>query len=256
MAAAIRTCIGTGQLKSNTASNTADFIEFIDHLFDCLNSRSLYSRNPYSCALTDSGIVKSFLTDASQYFKNLYKLKAGKLTQPPCIKGFTQINGVFQFFEKEKAHNIVFLLTNRLNQDVLKNLLSIFRQHGGYNKNPTVRTIRTSIRSNCIFSLYASKGANCEAIQEVEESIILSEDVTQIDKCNSKSDSDTKCDSNLSISSSKNPIESPNQNKVGFTLEDCSVTYFAGYLGYRVIKKFGCNQCKNELLLEGETLNI
>lgn len=186
----------------------------------------------------------------------MYKLKAGKLTQPPCIKGFTQtINGVLQFFEEGKAYNIVFLLTNRLNQDVLENLFSIFRQHGGYNKNPTVRTIRTSIRSNCIFSLYASKGANCEAIQEVEESIILPEDVTQIDKCNSKSDSDTEFDSNLFISSSKNSIESPNQNKVGFTLEDCSVTYFAGYLGYRVIKKIGCNQCKNELLLSDINLN-
>jgi len=52
MSAAIRTCIQTGrQLQSNTSSNTADFIEFINNLFDCLNSRSLYTNNPYLCAL-------------------------------------------------------------------------------------------------------------------------------------------------------------------------------------------------------------
>lgn len=80
MSATIRTCIQTGQLQSNTSSNTADFIEFINHLFDCLNSRSLYSHNPYHCAITDSGTVKIFLTDTSQYFTNLQKLKNGKLT--------------------------------------------------------------------------------------------------------------------------------------------------------------------------------
>jgi hypothetical protein len=60
MSATIRTCIQTGQLLSSTASNTADFIEFINNLFDCLNSRSLYSHNPYLCTLTDSGTVKHF----------------------------------------------------------------------------------------------------------------------------------------------------------------------------------------------------
>lgn len=71
MSATIRTCIQTGQLQSNTSSNTADFIEFINNLFDCLNSRSLYSNNPYRCALTNSGTVMNFLIEASQYFINL-----------------------------------------------------------------------------------------------------------------------------------------------------------------------------------------
>jgi hypothetical protein len=45
------------------------------------------------------------------------------------------------------------------------------------------------------------------------------------------------------------------------TLEDCSVTYFSGYLAHKCIKKFNCNDCiehlttkrdlndKNQLLL-------
>jgi hypothetical protein len=63
--------------------NTADLISFINNLFDCLNSKSLYGHDPYLCAITDSGIVKNFLIKASQYFTNLQKLKKGKITQPP-----------------------------------------------------------------------------------------------------------------------------------------------------------------------------
>ena len=252
MSAAIRTCIQTGQLQSNTSSNTADFIEFINHLFDCLNSRSLYSHNPYLCALTDVGTVKNFLIGASQYFTNLQKLKKGKLTQPPCFKGFTQtINGVLQFFEAEKSNDIVFLMTNRLNQDRLENLFSIFRQKCGYNKNPTARTIRTSIRSNCIFSLCTSKGTNCETTQDVNPVII--DPVRPLNKINFNSsklssDSDTECNSNLSLcflSSDEDSVNTDNNTDV--TLEDCSVTYFAGYLGYKCMKKFNCNHCQLEL---------
>lgn len=38
MATIIRTCIETDQLKSSTAKDTADFIDVINKLFDCLNS--------------------------------------------------------------------------------------------------------------------------------------------------------------------------------------------------------------------------
>lgn len=170
MSSAIRTCAETGQLRSQTAIDTADFIEFMNKLFDCLNSRSLFSSNPYNSALNHSGTVKTFLLKASEYFLNLKKIKKGKISQPPCFKGFTQtINAILSFFEEEKSNEITFLMTNRLNQDVLENLFSIFRQKGGYNKNPTSRTIRTSIRSNSIFSICTSAGTNCETSQEIDD---------------------------------------------------------------------------------------
>ncbi|KAL4132673.1 hypothetical protein QTP88_009791 [Uroleucon formosanum] len=138
---------------------------------------------------------------ASQYFTNLQKLKRGKLTQPPCLKGFTQtINGVLQFFEAEKSNDIVFLMTNRLNQDKLENLFSIFRQNGGYNKNPTAKTIRTSIRSNCIFSLCTSKGTNCEVTHEDDNPVIINP-IRPLNKINfnGSTSSDSESNSNLSL---------------------------------------------------------
>lgn len=69
-------------------------------------------------------------------------------------------------------------MTNRLNQDILENVSTVSRQKGGFNTNPTSRTIyRTSIRSSCIFSLCTSTGTNCEAIQETYD--FLSIDVNQ-----------------------------------------------------------------------------
>lgn len=65
MSSAIRTCVATGQRCSKTATDTADFIKFINNLFDCLNSKSLCRNNPYNSILTHSGIVKTFLLDAS-----------------------------------------------------------------------------------------------------------------------------------------------------------------------------------------------
>ena len=103
------TCAETGQLCSKTAIDTADFIEFMNNLFDCLNSRSLYCNNPYNSALTHTGIVKTFLINASKYFINLKKIKKGKISQPPCFKGLTQtINAILQFFEDEKCNDIFF----------------------------------------------------------------------------------------------------------------------------------------------------
>jgi hypothetical protein len=57
MSSAIRTCTETGQLHSKTAFDTADFIEFVNNLFDCLNSRPLFSHKQYNTALNHSGIV-------------------------------------------------------------------------------------------------------------------------------------------------------------------------------------------------------
>ncbi|KAJ8913806.1 hypothetical protein NQ315_002712 [Exocentrus adspersus] len=51
VAATIRTCVETGELTSDTALNTADFIEYMNNIFDSMNSKSKFSRNPFNCAL-------------------------------------------------------------------------------------------------------------------------------------------------------------------------------------------------------------
>lgn len=141
----------------------------------------------------------------------------------------------------------MFLLTNRLNQDVFENLFSIFRQKGGYNKNPTSRTLRTSFRSSCIYSLCNSKETNCEENDVIGGSDLIHNIVSYKNDTNSLSDSDSVT-SLLSTSSSENSITNKIEKNKLITLENCSVTYFSGYLAYKCIEKFNCEMCKLNLI--------
>jgi len=74
MSAAIKTCIKTGELKSSSALFTAEFITFVNNLFDCLNIRSLYSSNPYMCAISKERLKQlEFLESTKTWCQSLKK---------------------------------------------------------------------------------------------------------------------------------------------------------------------------------------
>jgi len=52
MAATIKTCVYTRELKSKTALQTANMIKYLNDLLDVLNSMSLYNSNPFKCAIS------------------------------------------------------------------------------------------------------------------------------------------------------------------------------------------------------------
>lgn len=113
--------------------------------------------------------------------------------------------------------------TNQLNQDVIENLFSIFRQKGGYNRYQTVRIISTSFRSTSIYSLICtSKGTNCEQIEERYQ-----EDLKIVDNLKNKiineDESDTES-STLSKSSSSSTSASLNLAKKSMWLKTTTET--------------------------------
>jgi len=168
----IKTVIQTGELMSPTAEDTASFIELVNNVFDVLNSRQLFNNNPLKTALTKSTSTESFniLLEAGKCFKSLKQVpthcRGRCMSRPYCFEGMVQtINGVMELFSDEKEKDeFSHLLTNRLNQDPLENFFSVLRQKGGFNPNPTARTLRTSFRSKCIelFDIDFSKDTNCE----------------------------------------------------------------------------------------------
>jgi len=46
VSAAIKTCVATGQHKSSSATNTSEFIDVINKMFDSANSKNLSDPNP------------------------------------------------------------------------------------------------------------------------------------------------------------------------------------------------------------------
>ncbi|KAL4090996.1 hypothetical protein QTP88_025743 [Uroleucon formosanum] len=175
MASTIRTCIETNELKSNTAKNTANFVDFINKLFDSLNSKTLYTSNPYNCGLSDSGVVKPFLNEAATYFINLQKNKKGKMTKPPCFKG-------------ANCENII--------------------ENTDYQTNEQVSILLEGEQINNIENDQSSDTNSECSVNDID--VLVPEDL----------------------------------NSISVTLGDCSVTYFAGYLAFKCIKKFSCENFK------------
>jgi hypothetical protein len=140
----LKTCISTGQITSPTAAATADFIKEMNNLFDVLNSKNLYSSNYFACAISDERPNQlHFLNEVKLWVNEL------ELSQPikryglklPCFNGLAwTLNAITMLYLQQKDLSYKHLLTSRLNQDILENTFSIYRQRGGFNRNPTART--------------------------------------------------------------------------------------------------------------------
>lgn len=167
VAAVLRTCIATGQIKSKTAVATADFVQELNNLFDCLNSKSLYSSNMYSCALNDDKpYLLNKLMKAKEWCAQLELIQPIKVYGKvlPCFNAMEwSINSIIMIYTQQQNLGFKYLLTSRLNQDIIENTFSVFRQRGGFNRNPTARTFRTSFRFQARHNIMkATDSSNCE----------------------------------------------------------------------------------------------
>jgi len=148
VSAAIKTCIATGEIKSSTAINTANFIEVVNKMFDSANSKNLCDPNPNRRPMSNRNPqIFENLEKAKKLFKNTIKIchRTKKTSIPPCFIGIVwTTTAIQQLYESEKLEmsavapsiNIeYFLLTNRLTQDALENFFSIMRQKNGYVEN-------------------------------------------------------------------------------------------------------------------------
>lgn len=164
-----------------------------------------------------------------------------------------------QLFDEENTEGIEYLLTNRINQDVLENLFSIYRLKGGNNKNPSARLLRSVFRSYLTEMLVRLPGhQNCEA--EIDSlTCDLPDKVRKPDNDPEEwqtsapqpaspqpTSSHPPKEGNLEESSScvNVAVASSNVPAEGApSLEQCSVTYFAGWLAKKCNDKFKCIKC-------------
>lgn len=144
MAATIKTCVYAGELKSKTALQTANMIRYLNDSFDVLNSMSLYNSNPFKCAISNERPLQlKFLEKARSTFENIEKMDAKikkAANKPLCFDRICwTINAIMMLYNEQKEIGFTYILTERLNSDVIKNTFSIFRQRGGYNRNLTTK---------------------------------------------------------------------------------------------------------------------
>lgn len=267
VSAAIQTAIQSGELKNDTAQHTAHFVNLCNDLFDCLNSKNKFDRNPYRCAITknQNSEVNLTLIKGKKTFCELQKITINKknerqLTRPPCFDGMVQtINAVLQLSAEEFTPGTgnKFLLTYRLNQDVIENLFGIYRLKGGCNRNPTSRSLRSTFRSNFLNNLITFEKTNCESDQDlfIPTATTNQENTRQCDSIPSTSMQQGYIGENIEGPLTELPILTQSSNIIEITrsqqnlsLETCSVVYFAGWIGKSCIDKFDCSDCKKKLL--------
>lgn len=78
----------TGDLKHPACEAIANFIQRINDLFDCLNSRRAYDSNPYKCAFSEKQLqIESFLRKSYSWLKEWHTVSSN-LWDFPCFAGF------------------------------------------------------------------------------------------------------------------------------------------------------------------------
>nr|CAI5856161.1 unnamed protein product [Callosobruchus analis] len=218
VAAAMLTAVGTEQLP-NEALATSNLIKIMDSTFDALNSRYPFSSKTANRPLMDSNPhVLESLDKGINTMSQLKQILIKVYSDDKCYQNVAQLP---------------YLLTGRLNQDSLENTFSTYRQHGGYNKNPIARTFNSLFKSNSVSGLLKPPNdSNCEPDEDID--LFAQSAPTML----VPEESDVE---SLSVSSSASDDT---------ILEDCSVTYFAGYLAKKLLETFECHYCRKNFIGE------
>lgn len=127
---------------------TAEFLERMDKLFDCLNSNAVQADESRKLryALTGSCEHHDFLRPCLSWI-SLWKFD-GASSKHPTIKGWKiTISAILSLWEDlHENFNFEFLLTRRLNQDPIENLFATVRQQHGCNETPNVFQFMTGLK--------------------------------------------------------------------------------------------------------------
>ncbi|CAG4957376.1 unnamed protein product [Colias eurytheme] len=250
VSAAMETAVATGDLKSETAVHTAKFLKEINNLFDSLNSKSLKHKNPYKRALTKKNdAVRKTLKNGLKIMNDLKKInytKDGqkKYTVPLCFTGMVQtITSVLCLFDEEFKNGIQFIHTYRLNQDIIENLFGLYRTKTGSNRNPTAKQLRAVFRNNFLNGLTSMDTGNCEGDDEKfitiddENEPPVQDDQIPSTITSTPSTSITNLEPAPSTST-MTALSEPEEITCSNKLEECSISYFAGYLGKKCFEKY------------------
>ncbi|XP_055839315.1 transposable element P transposase [Episyrphus balteatus] len=257
--AAIRTLVETKKLKktSNTvALSTASFFEQFDKLMDCMNSGSLFDKNPFKSAIQEGNAVYKHIEDSLQYVKEIQRLN--DLGSFHHIYGIRHtLNATLGLYHKMTSsdQSITYILTKRLNQDVAENLFSVVRAMGGNNKSPSVYELNillAKVMSSRL--LQCTPHSNCLDDEDIPLDIHFenkAENDISTDPIVSKSDQlidmalfHEEYQEFLSIDTFDSDIR----------IELTSLRYFSGYVVSKMLPKLNCPQCEELILKRDEVL--
>jgi len=235
-ATGIKTMSDRGDLISDSAQATAEFLFKINDIFDALNIKNQLSSNPLAMAISETNEKPLEVLQSAQKYISTWRVDKPEgsriAVKPNCFSGLLQtVTAVLQLWDALKGGVLQFLLTGRLNQDPLENCFSEIRGRGGFNMFPTCRQFRVNLENiicQRISAQWASGNSQYEDIPNLitEDELIAEEE----DLATPNNDFDDWEDDTL---------EEPSATEM------CAISYFAGYISYATNKKFNCERCQN-----------
>ncbi|XP_077270670.1 uncharacterized protein LOC143901913 [Temnothorax americanus] len=150
-AASLRWCGQKGFLENVEWVETARMIKLLNDWFDIFNSKSMYGnysgKNAYGKNLEEQNAILHEMTSF------MYELRVGNhkslmLFQKGFIVSSNSLEQLLPYLiEKYSTANIEYVITNRLNQDVLENFFSFIRSNGGgANDQPTALDFKYRVK--------------------------------------------------------------------------------------------------------------
>jgi len=250
--AAMLTHVSLGNASSPSYIHTAEFIDIIDSLFDCLNSSSLNNRNgkPYSTALRPNNAPHQFLMNHKKFIKELeYYSGNKKVRDPPYKNGLLlSINSILQLFSdlssSQNKHD--YLLIRHIQQDFVEASFGIMREKSGCSSTLTVQQFISSFKSLLVHNFAsASARTNCE----------WDDDCLLTHIFNSQSSNSNLEQTSTSNAHNINLMSFPSEHYQlvdDITVKNSS-SYISGYILRRIFTSTECSSCHSTLI---ETSNI
>ena len=119
------------------------------------------------------------LNEMEEIVRKMYFIdkKTGRLVQKPFQKGLlVSIRSIIELFKELKSDGLQYLLTTRVNQDVLENSFSSLRYMGGNNTHPSASNFCERICLLCVSKNIDFVLTN-PSVEYSEESQFLSSDI-------------------------------------------------------------------------------
>jgi len=237
------------------ASWTADFLETVDGLFDCFNSRNLFDTKSLHRPLTTDSSHWLHLDECERQLKTLKVV--GCKVAVPCISGWLlDINALRILWSNLQAEStndmqVRFLLTSRLNQDSLENFFALIRGRGGYRDNPDPVHFQSAFKQMAMKSIFVpAPTANCQ--QDCAEFLLQVDDFALIptERKTSACVQSLKCE----VVKVDSDLHDVCLHLVNNDAEQNTLMYVTGYVCKRVLDRHNCTHCQASMIRDSTTL--
>jgi hypothetical protein len=222
-----------------SACGTAELVSKLNQTFDCLNSSTFNSPKVLRRPITPNSPQEKFLQEMLLLIPNIKVIEKDTMkdvtSSLKCLKALrVTINATLQLWNQLKESGLKFLCTRRPNQDCLENFFGGIQQQGGNSDNPTAVQFGRAFRKLFFRTLLQHSTGNCA--EDLDHILIPLKSppkkMTPTEPIrNDRSDVFEELDfRELNVGTDK--------------IVENAITYVAGYLASKALKRHKCSTCE------------